>query len=281
LPAIAKYPQCAQIAARLITPFQKAVFAAAMQSLEQKHNPLRFNNFATNLRELCKIMLNDLAPEKTIKECVWYVPKLNNMNAVFIPYAYQVKFAVQAGLPDDFVANTLKIDIATATKKFTQLISRLSAFTHVTQKTFGIGRSAERQQTKKALETFVLLFQTIDHCRSRIERKAESHARKALNFELISNSLDELYEIATHHTIHGGDIEDLTLKSMDHLELVFEVSGSVDCLLQYGSDGDYERGDGVRHEDSYPLTCELRADISNPLQLEVRDLHVDNSSFFK
>jgi len=39
----------------------------------------------------------------------------------------------------------------------------------------------------------------------------------------------------------------------------------MDCELQYGSDGDYERGDGLRVDHSYPLTCNVVAETSDPL----------------
>jgi hypothetical protein len=68
---------------------------------------------------------------------------------------------------------------------------------------------------------------------------------------------------------------------MDSDTLVFKAKGFVDCELQYGSDGDFSRGDGVRVDDSYPLTCELVANISMPLKLEVQQLRVDNSSFYE
>ena len=57
MPTITKYSGTSEITKRLGGPFQKAVFAAAIKSLQQKGNPLRFNNFATNLRELGRMML--------------------------------------------------------------------------------------------------------------------------------------------------------------------------------------------------------------------------------
>jgi hypothetical protein len=68
---------------------------------------------------------------------------------------------------------------------------------------------------------------------------------------------------------------------MDSTTLIFDAEGFVDCVLQYGSDGDVERGDGMRHDDSYPLRCKLVADIATPLTFEVQNLRVDNSSCYE
>jgi hypothetical protein len=227
------------------------------------------------------MMLEDLAPEEAIKACAWYKPQFNEKNQETITRAQRIKFAVQAGLEDDFVTKTLKVDVAATSRKYVKLIDRLNGFTHINAKTFGISRSSERQLVKEALATFVLLFRTIDDCRDKVVGRVENRARRALNFELIATSIDELHEIATHYTTDGGDIDDLALESMDDSTIVFTVEGSVDCQLQYGSDGDYERGEGLRHDTSYPLTCELVADITAPLDLEVRNLRVDNSSFYE
>src|SRR6266404_482515 len=167
-PTVSRDPKRAKIASRLITPFQKLVFAAAVQSLDQRGNPLRFNNFATNLRELGRIMLDGLAPDNNIKKCEWYVPAINDKGKETVTRAQRVKYAVQAGLTDDFVKNTLKIDVAPTVRKYTKLIEHLSDFTHVTEKVFGIKRSVEDQYVRDALTSFILVFQTIDDCRGRV-----------------------------------------------------------------------------------------------------------------
>jgi hypothetical protein len=37
----------------------------------------------------------------------------------------------------------------------------------------------------------------------------------------------------------------------------------------------------MRVDDHYPLTCEFVADASAPMDLKIRKLHVDNSSFYE
>ncbi len=165
--------------------------------------------------------------------------------------------------------------------EFTQLIKRLNEHTHITESTFGTRKTAAKELAKQSLEFFISLFETIDECRQQVLTELESHASDAVTEELMATSVDALDEIATHHTVHGAEIEDLHIKVMDSDTLVFKAKGFVDCELQYGSDGDFSRGDGVRVDDSYPLTCELVADIATPLKLEVQKLHVDNSSFYE
>lgn len=106
-------------------------------------------------------------------------------------------------------------------------------------------------------------------------------ARNALNDEMISNMVEDLDVLSTHSTVDQAHVEEFELRSMGPKLLNFHGSGSADCDLQYGSDSDNERGDGVRSSASFPLTCEFEADISSPLDLEVKNLSVDNSSFYE
>ena len=266
------------VAQRLETQFQKEVLAAAIKSLQQLDNPLRANNFATGLRELSRILLEELAPDDEVQECEWFEPETNNGKPT---RSQRVRFAVQAGLMDDFVLNTLKVDVAKTMKKFTKLIERFSSLTHINPSTFGMSNTGTMKFKNESLGVFLSLFQTIDECRENIVDRLVSEANDAITDELISYSVDALEEIATHYTVHGSQIEELELTTLDSTTLVFEAEGYVDCELQYGSDGDVERGDGIRHDSSYPLTCNLVADVTTPLTFEVKDLHVDNSSFYE
>ena len=276
-----KLSKTGRVSKRLTSQFQRDVFAAALKSFEQLDNPLRLNNFATGLRELSRILLSDLAPNESIKACGWYQREFNKDGTPTITRAQRVKYAVQAGLLDDFVQGTLLVDVEETITEFTQLIKRFNEHTHITESTFGTRKTAAKELANQSLEFFISLFETIDECRQQVLTELESHVRDAVTEELMSTSVDALDEIATHHTVHGAEIEDLHIKLMDSDTLVFKAKGFVDCELQYGSDGDFSRGDGVRVDDSYPLTCELVANISTPLKLEVQQLRVDNSSFYE
>jgi hypothetical protein len=271
----------AEIDKRLTSAFQKNVFAAAIKSFEQTDNPLRLNNFAMDLRELSRIMLHDLAPEKDIRNCCWFAEEVNEIGQPIITRAQRIRYAVQAGLADDFVRDTLLIDVQETIDEFKGLINDLSKFTHVSENTFDTDDTLAETLAEEALGIFSSLLRTIDDCRAEVLKAVEDSARDALNEEMIANTIQELDQLATHHTIDGAHIEEFHLTHIGAKELAFEAAGSVDVELQYGSDSDYERGDGLRMDDSYPLTCKFTADITSPLDLTVKALQVDNSSFYE
>src|SRR5208282_480490 len=124
------------------------------------------------------------------------------------------RYAVQAGLMDDFVRNTLKVDVGKTIKRFTRLIERLSSLTHITENTFGMSKTAAKKFADESLDVVISLFQTIDECHENILERLVTAANDAITDELISYSVDALEEIATHYTVDGSGIEDLEIAKM-------------------------------------------------------------------
>jgi len=91
-------------------------------------------------------------------------------------------------------------------------------------------------------------------------------------------------DILSTHT-RPQDAEDVEVEIDDIGEetITFSGTGSVLCDLQYGSDGDCERGDGLEFSDSYPFTFSGEARTSNPREVTVDcgDISVDTSSFYE
>jgi hypothetical protein len=123
----------------------------------------------------------------------------------------------------------------------------------------------------------------IDECRSAVETAVEDHARQALHDELLSTTVSELDQLATHYYVEDTQIETVTVTSMGPSHIEFAVTGTVECQFQYGSSSDVRNGDGVVTTDSYPLTCDFEALAVAPLQVSVRGetLKVNNDSFFR
>lgn len=277
---VSKLPDTANVKARLTTEFHRKVFAAVIQSFEQYDNPLRVNNFATGLRELTRLVLDYNAPEKSIKACAWYVEEKNEQGKVVITRAQRIKYAVQAGLPDDFVTSLL-VDVPETIRVFQDLTKRMNKLTHLTEQTFGIDGYAADRFAGIALDTFNLLLEAIDDCRAQLHSAVEERAQDVLTDDMLEGTITALEEIATHYEIDEVNINRLKLDYLGPDQIVFKASGTVDCTLQYGSDSDVVNDSGMRVDDHYPLSCEFVADVSTPMDLKVRKLHVDNSSFYE
>jgi hypothetical protein len=280
---IREWPESKKIAERLDNDFKKAVFDAALKSFEQVDNPLRVNNLATGLRELTRLILRDMAPDKDIEASCWYKPETNLQGKIVITRSQRIDYAIHAGLPIDFVEKTLHVDLKGTKKKFSELFEQLNKFTHIEEKTFNVDEVDAEQFAENALETFSALYETIDDCRASLQVEVEDFARNAVTDDLFNDVVSELDQLATHYTLSGVDLEDLSVDVMDSKTLAVSIAGNVDCEHQYGSDSDMARGDGAQSSGSYPFKAKYTANIAEPskMTLVYDTLKVDNTSFYE
>jgi hypothetical protein len=273
------HPLAPHIMAKLGTQFEKDVFEAGILSLDQTANPLRLNHFATTLRELSRIVLTRLAPDAEIKACAWYSQAQGEPD---ITRHQRITYAVQAGLLDAFVTNTLLLDVDTMRKDLLDSTKELSKYTHVGPAVFGITGPQLDTTVTETLEAFLAFLEMVEECRESVESAVQDHAQQALHDELLSKTVDELDQLATHYQVEDTQVETVQITVMDSTRIEFSVTGSVDCQFQYGSGADVRNDDGVITNDSYPLGCDFEAQIGTPFRVAVKaqTLKIDNESFY-
>ena len=271
------------ISARFTSDFEREVFQAALRSFDQVENPLRVNNFATALREVGRIHLDSQAPDDRVKKCDWFEQKYNQLGQPIIERAQRVKYAIQAELHDDFVKDTLGIEVDEAVRDYTQMIGRLNAFTHVNPKTFGVSEEQATALAEQALEVFEQLFTFVSERREATRNAAADEAQDALRDVLYGEVNEELDRLSTHTTVETVDLYGFKITAMDPEHIRYAGHGNVDARLQYGSDSDVARDDGHVSFHGYPLTCEFIADTCSPLEIAIvpGTLRVDTDSFYE
>ncbi|WP_197084382.1 hypothetical protein [Rossellomorea marisflavi] len=95
--------------------------------------------------------------------------------------------------------------------------------------------------------------------------------------------IQEINILATHYWVDGTYIDDICVLLIDESIISVEVPGSVVVEHQYGSNGDYSRGDGARMESSYPMIVSISIDVRYPLDFTVgaHNVRVDNSGIYE
>jgi hypothetical protein len=176
-------------------------------------------------------------------------------------------------MADDYLKKVLKFDPKPLHKRVIDAIGVLSKFTHA-----GGGELIDDQKkidkfAKDAVDALALFQTTIRECRDRVSEAVERHLDAQVLDRLIAEAIDEIDVLATHYYFDGHGIEDIAT-IIDDAELHFEVSGYVSVTLQWGSDGDYRRGDGLRGGGSFPFTCMFTAPVDDP-----KDVQMENDSF--
>jgi len=305
------------ISKQLDKHFEKTFFDNLVKDLNIKRNPLRLGHFAVGLRELTRHIFKRLAPDEEVKKCKWYIEetkeKKHDSEAIIalikearqkkrissgeirsqvlgalkkansLTRSQRVLFAVKGGLSDSFIISKLKINLPKINKELLKAVDELSKFTHIEEDHFHIDESQQDSFVMESLKAISRFFEVINNCRTKIVKSLEKEISKQIDEASVANVIDDIDILATHYSVEFVNIDEIFIEKIDHKYVYVEVNGAINVNLQYGSDSDYESGDGLRTGCSLPYTCKLRQDIANPLDIEIttEDISVDNSQRFE
>jgi hypothetical protein len=267
------------ICACLTERFEVDLFKAAMKNLEDVSNPLRFNNFANAIREVVRHVLERLAPDAKVLKCVWYKNETDKPSGV--SRKQRAYYATQGGLSDEFVKETLKIDSDGAHRDLIDSITQLNKYTHVGPETFGLATLKVDALVGQTLNSVIELFRGIDECRDSILEQLSEEIDSAVVGEVLSNTIVGIDELASHHSIEEVYVAKSEVTGIDDQYIYLGASGSISCVLQFGSNSDLRSGDGAEIEQSFPFMCRLRCPVDDPDELQMDDdsLGVDTSKW--
>lgn len=238
--------------------FEKELLSASLDNLLDKGNKLRFNNFACGIRELSRHILYNLSPDKEVMNCVWY--KNDSKKRGILTRAERVKYAIQKGLPDKFVETFY--DTEEHFYDIRETLETLNKYTHVNPDTFDIEEIEVNKLTKEVLDTFKRFANGIFEFHKLFKSELEEHIDKAVLEHTIEETFDDIDILATHHNIEEHETSAYTIIDIDSRNIFIEVKGSLSVRLQYGSDGDLAKGDGVEMNTSFPFDCNLQVIIN-------------------
>ena len=72
--------------------------------------------------------------------------------------------------------------------------------------------------------------------------------------------------MATHYNIENYSVNNIKLLGIDDTTVYFKAEGYVGVKLQYGSDGDLRRGDGMTMYESFPFTGDFYGRIKDRME---------------
>ncbi|MFB4475475.1 MULTISPECIES: hypothetical protein [Bacillaceae] len=267
---------------KLKKEFYKGVFQDSIKLLDTSINT-RFSNFATNIRELTRNFLEEFAPDSQVRNCTWYKEVLNKEGKVVITRVQRMIYSIKGGLTDEFIEEELEIDFGDVTRKLNKVIQKLNKYTHLNENVYYGDESLGYKMVENTLLALDEFLKTIPDFRFMLINKLEERLYNEVSMALTDDILGEIDILATHYWIHGSHLESINVLSISSEEIIIEIKGFVEVEHQYGSDGDYKRGDGVRIENSYPFQAIIEIDTHYPLEISIKSeqIIVDNSSFYE
>lgn len=222
--------------------FQEELLGAAINNLEAL-GPLRINNFAYSLREFFRHLLLEAAPATEVAKCNWFSPVKGATGGV--TRAHRAKYAIQGGLSDKFLGKKLGFEgVNEVLTELAKSQNTLRKYTHIEPDTFGVSDAETNKVAKKCLEAAASYVERIIDCRSSVRDALTDHIDQHLLDEIVSNGIAALGELATHAWTDDHVIEGILINGISATTVLVHVSGTVDVVLQYGSDADVKRDMG-------------------------------------
>jgi hypothetical protein len=256
--------------------FEKELLIASIDNLLDKNNKLRFNDFACGIRELSRHILSSLSPDERLKECCWYH---NNGKST---RADKVKYAIQKGLPDDFVETFY--DITEPIEEIKEILETLNKYTHVNSDTFNIAGKEINKLSVEVLECFKKIAQGIKEFHNLLKKQVEENIDSIILKKTIFETFGEIDILATYHEIEEHSISEYRISTIDSKNIFIKVNGDLSVRLQYGSDGDLARDDGFEMYTSFPFDCSIEILINKNFsesEYKVKNFNVDTDDWYK
>ncbi len=265
----------AQIDRELTKTLEHGLLHASLSQLENKGNPIRYNSFALGLRELTRHILARLAPNEAILKCQWYKKETQENNG--ISRRQRMLYAIKGGLSDDFVRQELGIDLGSGSNKLREAIDRLSKYTHIEEETFHVSANDGDSMVLSTLEALRSFLETVHDFRHDITSAYEERVSESVFEALISDVIPQIDTLATHYWVEDVGVDDITVEAIDEAAIYLNISGQVEVKHQYGSDGDWDRGNGVQFSRLYPIQANINISVKDPLHVVIRqeDVEVD------
>ncbi|WP_037084649.1 hypothetical protein [Neorhizobium vignae] len=262
-----------------IDGFSKDALTAASMVLADGKNPLRLVFFSVSIRVLLEHIMGTLAPSDDVESCSWYRKEPERDGPV---RAQRIQYWLQGGLTDEFLSTELGFDPRPIRSRVLRSFNRLSKHVHARQGTLISDLNLQDQEVAPVVDDLVDLYTAYFEYRSAlIEPLVESLDEEAVD-DLMSETIQSLDEIATHHGIEEIYTESTEVVEITSASVRYRASGSITVSLQWGSNSDVRRGDGAEMDKSFPFSCDFVVPTEDPRNLTLAEIvsGVDTDSWW-
>ena len=266
----------------LTSEFELELFDAALASLNDKHNKLRYNNFAYSIRELSRHFLYNLAPELNIQNCSWYKKETDDGKP---SRTQRIKYAIQGGIDDKtlkkwgFNVEELKHTI----REIKGSIDSLSKYTHINPEVFNLSNAEIEEKSRETFSSFESFVKLIESYRAELKKFLDGHIEEHMIMSVVTNSFVNVDSLAPHYSLNHSDVTDYHISEINDREIIVNVSGDLYVTLEYGSNRERREGDGLDLDKDFPFETKIRYEIDESFpvsEYEVDEFDVDTSEWY-
>lgn len=251
--------------ARASDDYSQSCLEGARRALTDHDNPLRLNFFATAMRILFEHMMDTLAPNEDVARTTWFKPEQKSGKPT---RGQRVVYAIQGGLSETFVTEELHVDPRPLRKRLLEAFDECSNRVHEREHNVIAGLGEQDAIAGTILAALASLFDAIRDCRAAIIEPIAETLDEAAVDALLSETIMEIDELATHHYIQEVSVGKTKVHAIGPDTIIYRSTGSIDVILQFGSNSDVRNDMGAELEQSFPFTSDIEVSLSEPWNLE-------------
>jgi hypothetical protein len=221
-----------------------------------------------------------IAPDADIKRSCWFTPDQSSKTG--ITRRHRCQFSVYGYVAPSNLSKNFAESVEDLTKAILDGIGELNAFTHITESSLARPESDAVNVFGEILENFEALFGAIKDGRGHLNESLHIALQEALDDLFTSEFFDSLDQLSSHTRPQGAAGIEFEIDDIDDTEILFSGTGVVECDLQYGSDGDCRRGDGLEWSDNFPFKFSGSASVSdiNRISVDPSEVSINTDKYF-
>jgi hypothetical protein len=250
---------------KTVDQFSSCVIDGAERALADEANPLRLNFFSTAMRILFEHMMDTLAPNDQVIQCQWFKREEGKRDKP--SRSERILFAIQGGLSEEFVREELHIDTSPLRSRLLSAIDELSKHIHGRVNTIIVDARAQDKIAAATVAAMGAFIDAMRECRTAVLEPIAEALDEAAVDALITDTIVEIDELASHHSVEEVYVHDVIVQSIGAHTVTYRAKGAVSVVLQWGSNSDVRRGDGIELPQSFPFYCDIGVDLSEPWDL--------------
>jgi hypothetical protein len=213
-------------------------------------------------------MTDTLAPAEQVMQSRWFVAERDDGK----PTRWQrVIFAIQGGLLDAFVKGTLGVHVVPLRDTLLGAVNDLSKHVHGNENTVVPDVAKQNEVARSTIEALEYLLDVYQNCRFAIVGSIRQQLDDAPVEALLAETIMEVDELATHHSLDEVYVDETWVKAIGANSIIYGTHGSISVTLQWGSNSDVKRGDGVEIEQPFRFQCDIEVPLDSPWDLSCGD----------
>lgn len=210
---------------------------------------------------MLNIYINRQSPNEYILCSSWF-----NGAKEEIKRQHRIKYLIQKGLSNEILEEILEscaLDIERLTTEFNKLFDKLNKFTHINEKSYNMPHDEAQLYLNSLIKSFINFFNMAKELERQLQSTLSGYIEDHLHEEIMNDTIGEIDECSTHHTIEATYINQITVTGIDAENIYFKGDGTITVEQQYGSDSDLRNDNGMITNSDFPVEFSGKINCSN------------------